>query len=118
MIGFTPQSLLALAVKTWRDDPELLASTMLSCQATLSDLVAAANDDGIPYAADLVNDIIDARPDDLNWRTLAEAWPGRRKKLPVPEVIETPPAPPLPSIVPEVIIDGVLYRLTIERVSP
>lgn len=113
MNGFTPQSLLALAVKTWHDDPELLASTMLSCQATLADLVTAAADDGIPYAADLVNDIIDARPASANWQTLAAAWPGRRKKAPG---VETPPALPLPSIVPEVIIDGVLYRITIERV--
>jgi len=118
MIGLTPKTLLALASANWRTDPAVIASTMLSCKATLEDLALAAEADGLSNARDMINDLLDEQAGVLNWRELGDAWPGRRTKLPVPEVIETPPAPPLPSIVPEVVIDGVLYRITIERVSP
>lgn len=70
-----------------------------------------------PAMRDMINDLLDEQADVLNWRELGDAWPGRRKALPVPDVIEDP----APAVVEEpatfeAMIGGALYRVTIERV--
>ena len=117
MIGLTPQTLLALASKHWRTNPALIAATMISCKATLEDLAQAAEADGLSNARDMINDLLDEQANALNWRELGDAWPGRRTKLPVPEVIEDPvPAVVEEPVTFEAMIGGAPYRITIERV--
>ena len=119
MIGLTPASLLALANKHWTDNPTMLAATMLSCKATLADLVDAAQAAGYTDIEHLVADMLHRQQGDANWRELGAAWHSHRSTVPPPDA-DNPPALMASTdapVVMQTLIAGVPYRITIERVQ-
>lgn len=72
----TTAQLAKLATEHFTSDPELVASTMISVQATLEDLVDAAMTLGYveAHAREMITEVLTKHSHSVNWQTLGQDW--------------------------------------------
>ena len=93
--ALTPSRLAALARQHLDTDPDLVGSTMITCRATIADLLEAMEADAQPDPRGRIDALL-ATTTDLNWMAMAAAWRylEERPKLQVADVLRAQHAPP------------------------